>query len=63
MTAHAALAGVEINAKPSGRQAEILSAEALTFIAGLLFAAVNGPGRILALPWTLMPDPALGRRS
>ena len=35
MTAHSALAGVEINAKPSGRQAEILNAEALAFIAGL----------------------------
>ena len=35
MTAHSAVAGVEINAKPSGRQAEILSAEALAFIAGL----------------------------
>jgi malate synthase len=35
MTAHAAIAGVEINAKPSGRQAEILSAEALAFVAGL----------------------------
>ena len=35
MTAHAAVAGVEINAKPSGRQAEILSAEALAFIAEL----------------------------
>ena len=35
MTAHSALAGVEINAKPSGRQAEILSAEALAFVAGL----------------------------
>ncbi len=35
MTAHAAVAGVEINAKPSGRQAEILSAEALAFVAGL----------------------------
>ena len=34
-----------------------------TFIAGLLFAAVNGPGRILALPWTLKPDLALGRGS
>jgi malate synthase len=35
MTAHSAAAGVEINAKPGGRQAEILSAEALTFLAGL----------------------------
>src|ERR1700751_2702162 len=35
MTAHSAVAGVEINPKPSGRQAEILSAEALAFIAGL----------------------------
>jgi malate synthase len=35
MTAHSAVAGVEINAKPSGRQDEILSAEALAFIAGL----------------------------
>src|SRR5215469_9408632 len=35
MTAHAAVAGVEINAKPNGRQAEILSAEALAFVAGL----------------------------
>ena len=35
MTAHAAVAGVEINAKPSGRQAEILSAEALAFLAGM----------------------------
>ena len=29
MTAHSAVAGVEINAKPSGRQDEILSTEAL----------------------------------
>ena len=35
MTAHSAAAGVEINAKPGGRQAEILSAEALAFLAGL----------------------------
>jgi malate synthase len=35
MSAHAAVAGVEINAKPSGRQAEILSAEALAFVAAL----------------------------
>jgi malate synthase len=35
MTAHSAVAGVEINAKSSGRQDEILSAEALAFIAGL----------------------------
>ena len=35
MTAHSAITGVEINAKPSGRQAEILSAEALAFVAGL----------------------------
>jgi malate synthase len=35
MTAHSAVAGVEINAKSSGRQAEILSAEALAFVAGL----------------------------
>jgi malate synthase len=35
MTAHSAVAGVEINAKPNGRQDEILSAEALAFIAGL----------------------------
>ena len=35
MTAHAAVAGVEINAKPGGRQAEILSAEALGFLADL----------------------------
>ncbi|HEY1863012.1 MAG TPA: malate synthase A [Roseiarcus sp.] len=35
MTAHAAVAGVEINAKTSGRQTEILSAEALAFVAGL----------------------------
>jgi malate synthase len=35
MTAHSAVADVEINAKPSGRQDEILSAEALAFIAGL----------------------------
>src|SRR5271169_5966822 len=35
MTAHSAVAGVEINAKPSGRQDEILSAEALAFLAGL----------------------------
>ena len=35
MTAHAPVAGVEITAKPNGRQAEILSAEALAFIAGL----------------------------
>ena len=35
MTAHSAVAGVEINAKSSDRQDEILSAEALAFIAGL----------------------------
>jgi malate synthase len=35
MTAHSAAAGVKINAKPGGRQAEILSAEALTFLADL----------------------------
>ena len=35
MTAHSAVAGVEINAKSSGRRDEILSGEALAFIAGL----------------------------
>ena len=35
MTAHSAAAGVEINAKPGGRQAEILGGDALTFLAGL----------------------------
>ena len=35
MTAHSAVAGVEINAKSNGRQDEILSAEALAFIAEL----------------------------
>jgi malate synthase len=35
MTAHSAAAGVEINAKPGGRQAEILSSDALTFLASL----------------------------
>src|SRR5580692_530094 len=35
MTAHSAVAGVEINAKSSGRQDEILRAEALAFVAGL----------------------------
>jgi malate synthase len=36
MTAHSAVAGVEIDAKPNGpRQDEILSAEALAFVAGL----------------------------
>jgi malate synthase len=35
MTAHSAVAGVEINAKHSGRQDEILSAAALAFVAGL----------------------------
>jgi malate synthase len=35
MTAHSAAAGVKINAKPGGRQAEILSAEALAFLADL----------------------------
>ena len=35
MTAHSAVAGVEINAKSTGRHDEILSAEALAFIAGL----------------------------
>src|SRR5271156_3475773 len=35
MTAHSTVAGVEINAKPGGRQAEILNAEALAFLAGL----------------------------
>jgi malate synthase len=35
MTAHSAVADVEINAKSSGRQDEILSAEALAFVAGL----------------------------
>jgi len=48
----------------TGNQAEFgFFIDHFTFIAGLLFAAVNGPGRILALPWTLMPDPAIGRRS
>jgi putative oxidoreductase len=42
----------------AGNQAEFgFFIDHFTFIAGLLFAAVNGPGRILALPWTL------GRRS
>src|ERR1700722_8642449 len=35
MTVHSAVAGVEINAKSTGRHDEILSAEALAFIAGL----------------------------
>ncbi|HEY1451968.1 MAG TPA: malate synthase A [Roseiarcus sp.] len=35
MTAHSAAAGVEINAKPGGRQAEVLGDDALTFLAGL----------------------------
>jgi malate synthase len=35
MTAHSAVAGVEINATSDGRQDEILSGEALAFIAGL----------------------------
>jgi malate synthase len=35
MTAHSAVTGVEINAKSGGRQDEILSAEALAFLAGL----------------------------
>jgi malate synthase len=35
MAAHSAQAGVEINAKPTGRRAEILSAKALAFLAGL----------------------------
>src|SRR5271156_6737930 len=35
MTAHSAAAGVEINAKPGGRQAEILTGEALAFLADL----------------------------
>ena len=35
MTAHSTQAGVKINAKPGGRQAEILSAEALAFVADL----------------------------
>ena len=35
MTAHSTVAGVEITAKPGGRQAEILNAEALAFLAGL----------------------------
>jgi malate synthase len=35
MTAHSAVAGVEINAKSSGQQDEILSGEALALIAGL----------------------------
>ena len=35
MTAHSAVAGVEINAKSSGRQDEVLSGEALAFIARL----------------------------
>ena len=35
MTAHSAAAGVKINAKPGGRQAEILSVEALAFLADL----------------------------
>ena len=35
MTAHSAAAGVEIHSQPGGRQAEILSADALAFLAGL----------------------------
>ena len=35
MTAHSAAAGIEIRAEPGGRQAEILSAEALAFLADL----------------------------
>jgi len=35
MTAHSAATGVEINAKPGGRQVEILGSEALAFLAGL----------------------------
>jgi putative oxidoreductase len=42
----------------AGNQAEFgFFIDHFTFIAGLLFAAVNGPGRNLALPWTM------GRRS
>ena len=38
----------------TGNQAEFgFFIDHFTFIAGLLFAAVNGPGRILALPWTI----------
>ncbi len=35
MTAHSAPAGIDIHAKPGGRQAEILNSEALAFLAGL----------------------------
>ncbi|WP_353471837.1 DoxX family protein [Salipiger sp. H15] len=32
-----------------------------TFLAGLLFAAVHGPGRALALRWHLWPRPGAGQ--
>ncbi len=35
MTAHSAPAGIVVHAKPAGRQADILSGEALAFLAGL----------------------------
>ena len=35
MTAHSAATGVEIHSQPGGRQAEILNADALAFLAGL----------------------------
>ena len=38
-----------------GNQAEFgFFVDHFTFIAGLLFAAVNGPGRLLALRWTMV---------
>jgi putative oxidoreductase len=38
-----------------GNQAEFgFFVDHFTFIAGLLFAAVKGPGRLLALPWTVI---------
>ena len=42
MTAHSAIAGVEINAKPSGRQAEILSGRSARFLAGFNGASIDG---------------------
>jgi putative oxidoreductase len=38
-----------------GNQAEFgFFVDHFTFIAGLLFAAVKGPGRLLTLPWTVI---------
>ena len=42
MTAHSAAAGVHVHANPSARQAEILTDEALAFVADLTGASTAG---------------------